>query len=715
MFSFNNLRLVYKIVVPVGLILIFSLGFLAWSIQSRSSLAVRESAERELAAIAGHYGNTVSNFIEVALSEASAVSHILSTAVEEKAELTRQRVLEMIGALPMHSELIVGCGVLWEPNAFDGNDAAFAGKKPYDDEGRFSIYISSDSNGKLSDPVNVSADEEYYTLPKQYGQPYVTPPYSFEVGGRQMLIVTGCAPITVNGQFKGITAADISLDAFKKIVTDLKVYNSGFGVLLSQEGMVIAHRNESYLNKSIYDLVQLKNPPALQAAMREGKPYMDMRTINGKDMLCYYEPIPFRNTNQFWYLLVNVPMDEILADASRLSTLTIGLCLGALVLVLLIITLVAKSTVRPIIQLAEVAQKVADGKLDTKVKDSQVGGEVGQLTDSLKSMIHSLVQSLSEAEAMKKDAEQQATNAQEATTKAEAAGHEAQIKSEAILKAADKLEEVAGVVSSASAELSAQIEQSEHGATEQVSRVTETATAMNEMNSTVAEVARNAGRASDISLQTRQQAAEGAKIVNHAVTSIQQVQKESLALKEDMIALDGHTQAISRIMNVISDIADQTNLLALNAAIEAARAGEAGRGFAVVADEVRKLAEKTMASTTDVSNAIKAIQNSTRKSMEQVDHAVQAIEEATELANRSGAALNRIVDMAESTADQVRAIATASEQQSSSSEAINHSITQVNTIAGETARAMEEAARAVSDLAGQAQSLGGLIKDMKRS
>ena len=167
-------------------------------------------------------------------------------------------------------------------------------------------------------------------------------------------------------------------------------------------------------------------------------------------------------------------------------------------------------------------------------------------------------------------------------------------------------------------------------------------------------------------------------------------------------------------MNVISDIADQTNLLALNAAIEAARAGEAGRGFAVVADEVRKLAEKTMASTNDVGNAIKAIQESTAKSMTGVDQAVERIGEATDLASRSGQALQEIVRNAEATADQVNAIATASEEQSAASEEINQTIVEVNDMSRQTAEAMAEAAKAVTELADQAQNLTGLIHEMKQ-
>ena len=177
--------------------------------------------------------------------------------------------------------------------------------------------------------------------------------------------------------------------------------------------------------------------------------------------------------------------------------------------------------------------------------------------------------------------------------------------------------------------------------------------------------------------------------------------------------LNTQAQAISNIMNVISDIADQTNLLALNAAIEAARAGEAGRGFAVVADEVRKLAEKTMTSTHDVGSAIKAIQESTAKSVAAMDMAAAQVDNATGFANQSGQALGEIVTTVESTADQVNAIAAASEEQSLASEEINRSISTVNEAVQQTAQAMNEASGAVGDLARQTRTLTSLIAEMR--
>lgn len=360
--------------------------------------------------------------------------------------------------------------------------------------------------------------------------------------------------------------------------------------------------------------------------------------------------------------------------------------------------------------LAAIADRVAGGDFEVDDGSPHVG-----VYGNLIKMVAMLKTKIDEVRQQSEHAQQASVKAQEAMVKAQEAGADAQAKRDGMLKAAVRLEEVAGIVSAASTELASQIELSEQGAAEQAARVTETATAMEEMNSTVLEVARNAGAASEVSSSTRERAEQGAQAVQEVVSGIRDVQDASLALKSDMGKLAENAQAISRIMAVISDIADQTNLLALNAAIEAARAGEAGRGFAVVADEVRKLAEKTMASTTDVGNAIKAIQSSAAKSMEQVDLTVDNIGKVTEMAIHSGEALHEIVSMVDNAADQVRGIAAASEQQSASSEEINKSIAQVNSIAGEMASAMREAAQAVSDLAHQASVLSGLIDDMKRA
>ncbi len=279
---------------------------------------------------------------------------------------------------------------------------------------------------------------------------------------------------------------------------------------------------------------------------------------------------------------------------------------------------------------------------------------------------------------------------------------------------ARELEQVANIASSASEQLSAQIELSENGANDQADRVATTATALEEMNATVLEIARNAGTTSDSAASVRTEASAGSESMQECVQAMQDVRSESLKLQEEMGVLSEHAQAINEIMNVISDIADQTNLLALNAAIEAARAGEAGRGFAVVADEVRNLAEKTMTSTTDVGNAINAIQKSTADNTRLVIGAVEKIEKVTEMVSHAGEALLGIVNLADTTADQVRAIATASEEQSATSEEITQSVDSINNIAKENANNMQQARQAVNEVVNQSHVLSQLIEQLQQ-
>lgn len=360
-------------------------------------------------------------------------------------------------------------------------------------------------------------------------------------------------------------------------------------------------------------------------------------------------------------------------------------------------------------ELQQIAKRVVGGDYNIDDGSNRLG-----VYGSIVEMVSALRKHIDHAQTESENAKVQTEKAMESMKKAEIASNEANKKTETMLKAADQLEAVGNVVGSATTELSAQFEQLDRASTESSQRLSEAATAMNEMNSTVQEVARNAASASTTSNETKQKAQVGAQVVEKAVTSIGRIHDMSLELKQDMVQLNEHAQNITRIMNVISDIADQTNLLALNAAIEAARAGEAGRGFAVVADEVRKLAEKTMASTLDVGNTIKSIQESTTKSMTSVDQTVEQIGETTTLASESGKALQEIVTMVESTSDQVNAIATASEQQSAASEEINETLLQVNDMSKQTASAMVQANQAVSDVAGQTQKLNDLIKELKK-
>ncbi len=274
-----------------------------------------------------------------------------------------------------------------------------------------------------------------------------------------------------------------------------------------------------------------------------------------------------------------------------------------------------------------------------------------------------------------------------------------------ITEAAVSAQDIAGKLTASSSALSVQVEQSSKGASMQHIRMTETATAMTQMNASVIEVARSASEAASMAGEARGKAQEGAGVVEKVVESITMADNHAVTLKEGMASLGKQADGIGQIINVINDIADQTNLLALNAAIEAARAGEAGRGFAVVADEVRKLAEKTMQATREVGDEITGIQKGTYDNIQSVDRATNAIDSATELAREAGDKLAAIVSLVDSTAVQVHSIAVASEEQSAASNEINLALEEVSRISDENSLAMNAASEAVEDLAKQADTL----------
>ncbi|WP_022658650.1 methyl-accepting chemotaxis protein [Desulfovibrio desulfuricans] len=460
---------------------------------------------------------------------------------------------------------------------------------------------------------------------------------------------------------------------------------------------------------------KLQSPEILKAVLERGETVYSHNNILGIDYNSAYWPVKDANGKIVGMWFVGMPIDELQRLERVAISNSIWIGVGLLVFQLIISFVLGLKISAPIRKITAYAQAVADGNNEAQL-DVYSRDDMGQLADSLRTMEDNLRKLVHEASEKAEEAHKMGEEAKLAMEEARVAQAQAeQAKREGMISAAAQIEEVVGQLNASISDISEQVENTSGALDHAASRLAETATAMEEMNSTVLEVAKNAGGASDISNAAKRKAEVGSEIVSRAVVGIQEVQRQSQALRDGMTQLDDHAKAISQIMGVISDIADQTNLLALNAAIEAARAGEAGRGFAVVADEVRKLAEKTMSSTTDVGNAIAAIQQSAGQSIQQVEKAVGNISEATEYSNKSGEALKEIVGMVDQTADEVRAIAAASEQQSATSEEINRSVADVNHIAASTSQSMQVAMKELESLRALARSLMDLIEHMKKA
>ena len=375
--------------------------------------------------------------------------------------------------------------------------------------------------------------------------------------------------------------------------------------------------------------------------------------------------------------------------------------------------LVLLSITRPLGRVVSLARAVAAGDLEARASGSY-SAEMAVLRDSIEAMVGTLKAKIAEAEHRSAEAAEEGQRARQAAQEAQAAKAAAErAKAEGMMEAAGQLERTVEGISSVTSAISSQVGQASAGAERQSVRVGEAATAIEQMNATVLEVAQNAANTAQSTDAAHSRANEGSGVMRQVVDGMGEVRRVSAELKNSMDTLGGMVGNIGQIMSVISDIADQTNLLALNAAIEAARAGDAGRGFAVVADEVRKLAEKTMGATREVGEAVSGIQSGTSANIENMERALAAVERTTELAGRCGEVLREIVTMVDGASDQVRAIATASEEQSATSEEITRSIEEINGISRDTASIMSKSAQAVEQLAGQTRDLQGLVQKMK--
>lgn len=436
--------------------------------------------------------------------------------------------------------------------------------------------------------------------------------------------------------------------------------------------------------------------------------------------LGYAEMIPGTN----YWIGTGIYIDNIdaaKADVSRIiddvvksnTTIIVSILLAILVVgVLPLAFLIVKSITGPIAGATSAAEEIASGNYDLKL-EAKGRDEAAKLELALNSMAQTLSRNIEEITVKTEMAEEKAQAAELATQEAEDALLKAKkAKAEGLLVAGQRLEGIVERVTAATEEISAQADEIRNGSDIQQERIQTTATAMEEMNATVLEVARNASDAAERGVEAKTKAQEGADVVGKSVSAMNATKEQTGVLNESMNELGRQAEAIGNIMSVITDIADQTNLLALNAAIEAARAGEAGRGFAVVADEVRKLAEKTMTATKEVGSSIEAIQRVASENITGMETAVQDLEQAATYTNQSGDVLKEIVVGTEESAEQIQSIATAAEEQSATSEEINRAIDEISGIVSETARGVSETTEALQELAEQASKLNQMVNEL---
>jgi methyl-accepting chemotaxis protein len=268
-------------------------------------------------------------------------------------------------------------------------------------------------------------------------------------------------------------------------------------------------------------------------------------------------------------------------------------------------------------------------------------------------------------------------------------------------------------LASASEEISSSATEQAQSAETQKGQALQVATAMQEMSSTVHEVSENSNLAAEASRKAAETARDGGTIVEESLAKMRDIAKSVSATAQKVEELGKSSDQIGRIIGVIDDIADQTNLLALNAAIEAARAGEQGRGFAVVADEVRKLAERTTSATKEVAQMVQSIQSETKSAVGAMHEGTKQVEDGVLTTARAGDSLKQIIHMSEELGGMITRIATAATEQSSATEQVNQNVEQINRLVGESAIGAQQSAKACQDLSGLALDLQKMVSSFR--
>jgi methyl-accepting chemotaxis protein len=354
------------------------------------------------------------------------------------------------------------------------------------------------------------------------------------------------------------------------------------------------------------------------------------------------------------------------ANKVTLSLVACGLLLG-----MLIATFIGRSITASLASMLRMIKKVSAKDLAAEDVEVTSGDEIGQAEvalNSMKNTLHQMVQSI--------------------TATAE---H----------------------LASASEEISAGASQSVETARVQSDQTLQVATAMQQMSSTVHQVSEHSQKAADSSHKAAQAARQGGAVVEQTLSTMRSIANSSKTVAARIATLGKSSEEIGKIVAVIDDLADQTNLLALNAAIEAARAGEQGRGFAVVADEVRKLAERTTQATQGIGTMIESIQTETRNAVQAIELGSRDVEVGVEKTSASGAALKEIIQMSEQVGDMISQIATAATEQSSATEQVNSNVSQISSLTQGASLAAEQTAKACSDLSAMALDLQNLVNQFK--
>ncbi|MFT0867095.1 methyl-accepting chemotaxis protein [Pseudomonas sp. CAM1A] len=484
--------------------------------------------------------------------------------------------------------------------------------------------------------------------------PILTEPYIDMATNKMVISIISTASRSV-----GVVGGDLALDGLVEIINSLNFGGMGYAFLVNDQGKILIHPDKNLVMKSLSDLFP-QNTPRLSSDLTEV-------TLNGETRLLTFTPVkglPSAN----WYIGLSVDKDKAFSMLSTFRTSAVIATVVAVVIIIALLGLLIRVLMQPLHTMTRAMSNIAEGEGDLtrrlEIHNHDEFGTLGTAFNRFVERIHGSIREVSSA--------------------------------------TEQVNEVALRVISAS-------NSSMANSDEQSNRTNSVAAAINQLGAAAQEIAGNAAQASQHASSARLLAEEGQQVVQRNIDAMNRLSDLIVTSSEHIETLNNKTVNIGQILEVITSISQQTNLLALNAAIEAARAGEAGRGFAVVADEVRNLAHRTQESAQQVQTMIEELQVGARESVDTMGQSQRHSQDSMDIANQAGERLGSVTQRIGEIDGMNQSVATATEEQTAVVDSINMDINEINMLNQEGVENLQATLRACSDLEQQAGRLKHLV------
>ena len=612
---------------------------------------------------------------------------------------SRDDLNEILREIVLANDNIEGVSVVFEPDAFDGQDAAHVGDELSDSSGRVTLYAARDDNDNVEFESEWGYDSaSWYQKPKSSMKPTLTEAFYDEVDGEKTMLVSYSIPLIEDGKFIGVVDADLNLTSvqenFAKASTPDNVY-----LLMDNTGNLVAHgMSPDSLMKNAFDL--MKSPDEERKAAYGDAMYTVTRVspTSGKDMVYIYHALKFPGTDSVWSIFSSTEKSKFVGTAHDMVIFAVVLAvIGIVVLAIILSVFVRRRLVVPIGDVSDTLARFADLDLDkdkgAKVREHQYRtDEIGSMVSSLARMANNLREMVGKINGVSQSV---AATSEELTATAQNTSH-----------AAGKVRDnIHGIAESARVQLSDTQTASEH--TEEAMHLIEdngkVMTALNEATENI-----------------KKRQTEGAEILSDLLKKSTETADATQEVARVVEETNERAERIEEASAMIQSISEQTNLLALNAAIEAARAGEAGRGFAVVAEEIRKLAEQSRGFTDEINGIIAELKTKSQQAVDTMEVSKKLVEESNVNLGRTQRRFEMIGEAVQNADGVVERLNASAKQLSEKNHAIAGIVERLMKLAKENDVTTDEAetsvdsqTQALADIAEASESLAQVATDLQ--